>query len=311
MQILHDELSWGSGRKVIFEDDSKTFKECLENAVKAGANLEGAKLQEADLRGANLKGITLEAANIYQADLRGANLEGANLARADLRVANVEGANLKGASLAYANLAWASLNGANFEGANFTGAWLHDLNLNNLALKTFKNVKNLHKAKLDNAFVEWYGKQYENKFPAKNEAIISALKRVIAKCECGGEKTKEPHYSWCPEHPDNKSPTDRTSLVDGMEKKYRYYEDWEFEYKYPGFFSYAHKDSGVVLCFEPDHARKGYIDIQIQDPAGNSIRDEKLWAAVPDEVKYDEPLTPEKLFKLIAPVIDQLAGNMK
>ncbi len=48
--------------EVIFSEDASSTKECLEIAVKKGANLKGANLQGANLYSANLKGANLEGA---------------------------------------------------------------------------------------------------------------------------------------------------------------------------------------------------------------------------------------------------------
>lgn len=71
--------------------------------------LNGAHLQEADLKGFNLEGADLQRADIGNADLGDANLEGANLSGTTLTGANLENAylglaNLEGADLSYANL---------------------------------------------------------------------------------------------------------------------------------------------------------------------------------------------------------------
>ena len=93
---------------IIFEDESKTIKEAVENGK---AYLSRANLSRADLSGANLY-----RANLSRADLSGANLSGANLS----------GANLSWANLSWANLSWANLSGADLSGANLSGANLHE-----------------------------------------------------------------------------------------------------------------------------------------------------------------------------------------
>ena len=92
-----------------FEKENNTIKETIEEAVKSGANLDGANLHGANLcgaylRGANLCGAYLRGAHLDDADLRGANLRGANLDDANLRGANLRGADLCGADLCGANL---------------------------------------------------------------------------------------------------------------------------------------------------------------------------------------------------------------
>ena len=104
---------------VLCEFEAVNIKDCLQQAVNAGANL-----IDANLRGANLS----------DANLRDANLLGANLSGANLRDANLLGANLSGANLRDANLLGANLSGANLRGANLSGANLRDANL--LGFKT-------------------------------------------------------------------------------------------------------------------------------------------------------------------------------
>jgi len=67
--------------------------------IKAGADLRGANLQDADLWRANLRGANLQGADLKGANLRSANLDGANLRDADLQGADLKGANLRGADL--------------------------------------------------------------------------------------------------------------------------------------------------------------------------------------------------------------------
>ncbi len=128
--------------KVLFVHETKaktSTKIALEQAVKTGANLEGAYLEGANLGRAYLVGANLAGANLGGVNLRGANLEGAylgvaylkgaNLEGANLGVAYLKGANLEGANLGVAYLKGANLEGANLEGANLEGAYLEGANL--------------------------------------------------------------------------------------------------------------------------------------------------------------------------------------
>ena len=69
--------------EVLFSLECASLKLCVQAAVKAKANLEGANLEGANLVGANLKGADLKGAYLVGAYLVGANLEGANLKGAD------------------------------------------------------------------------------------------------------------------------------------------------------------------------------------------------------------------------------------
>ena len=75
-----------------YEKENNTIKDTLEEAIKHGANLNGANLYGANLDGANLYGANLDGANLNGASLDGANLDGASLYRA-----NLDGASLYGA----------------------------------------------------------------------------------------------------------------------------------------------------------------------------------------------------------------------
>ncbi|WP_257998862.1 pentapeptide repeat-containing protein [Fischerella thermalis] len=90
-----------------------------------GCDLQGAKLERADLSGVNLSNANLTGADLEKANLSNANLSGANLTNADLEEANLTGANLKGANFQRADLEDANLTNADVTGANFQGADLY------------------------------------------------------------------------------------------------------------------------------------------------------------------------------------------
>jgi len=110
-------------------DGANLYGANLDGANLYGANLRGANLDCAYLDGANLRGAYLNGANLYGANLDGANLDDANLSRANLYGANLSRANLYGANLDDANLYRANLYGANLDGANLDGANLSRANL--------------------------------------------------------------------------------------------------------------------------------------------------------------------------------------
>ena len=70
--------------EVVFEDESETIKETVENAVKQGASLDGASLTWANLTRASLDGASLTRANLTRANLTRASLDGASLDGASL-----------------------------------------------------------------------------------------------------------------------------------------------------------------------------------------------------------------------------------
>lgn len=119
-------------RKAILNGVERLPTRDLQGAKLQCAQMSGAYLVLAKLQGANLEWADLEGADLRDADLRGANLTNIQLRNADLRGANLEGANLELARFANADLRGANLRnarirstafiGANLEGANTEGA---------------------------------------------------------------------------------------------------------------------------------------------------------------------------------------------
>jgi len=109
-------------KEVIHSGEFNSIRECLEDAIKCGADLYGANLYGANLRGANLRGADLRGADLHEANLHEANLRGADLRGADLRGADLHEANLYGADLYGANLYGADLYEANLYGADLCEA---------------------------------------------------------------------------------------------------------------------------------------------------------------------------------------------
>lgn len=148
-----------------------TREQCLERARahRINTDLQGAKLNDADLskvvllsadmREANLKktilskavlcranlsiadmeGVMLDDADLSGATLVNAKLKGANLVRAKLWDVSLMGADLTGAILTEADLSRANLTGAILTGAIFTKANLSDANLQG-ALVSISNL---------------------------------------------------------------------------------------------------------------------------------------------------------------------------
>jgi hypothetical protein len=106
----------------------------LSKAYLDGANLIGANLSNAHLSGAILIRADLVAANLSNAHLSGANAHEADLDTANLNYADLSAANLSGANLSEAKLSGANLSGANLSGANLSGAKLSGANLSGAKL---------------------------------------------------------------------------------------------------------------------------------------------------------------------------------
>jgi hypothetical protein len=96
----------------------------LSSANLDGARLEDANLYRADLSGASLISADLSRANLYIAKLSGANLKDANLSGARMEATTLPKADLSGANLKEAQLIRANLFGVNLSGANLSGAKL-------------------------------------------------------------------------------------------------------------------------------------------------------------------------------------------
>ena len=101
---------------------ARAYRAFLVNARLWRGNLEGAYLSEADLRGANLREVTLrdailDRAQIGHATLVSVDAKNANLASADLRGADLSYGNFENAMLSNAKLPGASLYGVNLRNA--------------------------------------------------------------------------------------------------------------------------------------------------------------------------------------------------
>ena len=116
---------------LLFVQKGKVFKDhkaTLTESCLIGAELSGARLQEAhlvctQLQGANLGTASLQGANLARAQLQeaqlwGAQLQGANLWSARLQVVNFLGAQLQGADLSEAQLQGSALVGTSLQGAD-------------------------------------------------------------------------------------------------------------------------------------------------------------------------------------------------
>jgi len=110
----------------IFAAKTKSFKECLEQAVTQNINLSGANLSFQDLSNAQLDGAKLEKANF-----KGSNLNGTNLSEAALRQASFNDTDLYNTCFSESDLSV-----ANFEGANFGGTLINHANLTKTTFST-------------------------------------------------------------------------------------------------------------------------------------------------------------------------------
>jgi uncharacterized protein YjbI with pentapeptide repeats len=94
----------------------RAYRAFLVNARLWRGNLEGAYLSEADLRGANLREVTLRDAILDRAQIGHATL-----VSVDARNANLAAADLRGADLSYGNFENAMLSNAKLPGASLYG----------------------------------------------------------------------------------------------------------------------------------------------------------------------------------------------
>jgi uncharacterized protein YjbI with pentapeptide repeats len=136
---------------------ARAYRAFLLNARLWRGNLEGAYLSEADLRGANLREVILHDAILDRAQLGHATLvsvdaRNCNLAAADLRGADMSYANFENAHLPNAKLPGASLYGINLQKAqmlrtDFSRADLRDARMEQSIL----SFADLHEADLSSA----------------------------------------------------------------------------------------------------------------------------------------------------------------
>lgn len=106
---------------------ARAYRAFLVNARLWRANLRGVYLSEADLRGANMREVILEDAILDRAQLQRATLissrgRAVNLVGADLRLADLSYGNFEGATLSNAKAGGAALYGVNLRGANMLRA---------------------------------------------------------------------------------------------------------------------------------------------------------------------------------------------
>lgn len=106
-------MDWDELQKVLEAHERwLTGKHREGRAELAGADLEGVRLCERDLRNVDMHQANLRGADLMGADLSGADLRGANLRNADLRYADLREADLRGTDLRSANINGADLSGA-------------------------------------------------------------------------------------------------------------------------------------------------------------------------------------------------------
>jgi len=129
---------------------ARAYRAFLANAKLWRADLEGAYLSEADLRGANMREAFLRNAILDRArishtllvssDISGANLIGADLRSADLSYCNLENSHISNAKLNGASLYAVNLRNAELTRSDLTGADLRDTKLEQSIL-SFANLQ--------------------------------------------------------------------------------------------------------------------------------------------------------------------------
>ena len=121
---------------IIFSMETKTFRLCIEAAIKTSANLSYANLRSADLRYADLRSVDLSYANLSYANLSSVDLRYADISYADLRYANLRSVDLSYANLSSANLSSANLRYADLRSADLRSADLRCANLSYAYLRS-------------------------------------------------------------------------------------------------------------------------------------------------------------------------------
>jgi hypothetical protein len=77
------------------------------------------------------------------------------------------------------------------------------------------------------------------------------------------------------------------------------YKGWQASYEYPGFISYTHPDSDVMVCASSDFNGDRKLDIQIQTTGGHSFDDGE------NDPWPHEGRTAGKLFDRLQPYLDK------
>ena len=90
---------------------------------------------------------------------------------------------------------------------------------------------------------------------------------------------------------------DVDKLVQMFEEKYKEYNNWTFDYEYPGYFVYRHGDGDLSVYFTPEWNEKGKVSIQINKD------DEMVYA---EEIPYSSPIDATKVFQIVRPYLDLL-----
>ena len=137
---------------------ARAYRAYLVNAKLWRANLEGSYLSEADLRGANMR----------EANLRDAILDRAKISHALLVSSNASGANLTGADLRSADLSYSVLENARLSNAKLAGASLYAVNLRYAQLlRTDLSLADLRDTKLEQSILSFANLQQADLSSAK------------------------------------------------------------------------------------------------------------------------------------------------
>lgn len=90
-------------------------------------------------------------------------------------------------------------------------------------------------------------------------------------------------------------------LTDFFEQTQKHVGQWTFNYEYPGHCQYENKITGKAIdFFIPAWAHEGECDIQFLDETRDCV--DSL------TVKYNPPVTAEKLFACISPHLKNKGG---
>jgi len=144
--------------RIIFEDDAKTIRETVKNAVKndsdlrgsdlSGSDLSGSDLSDSDLSGSdlsgsNFRGSDLSGSNFRGSDLRGSDLSDSDLSDSDLRGSDLRGSDLRGSDLRGSDLRGSDLRGSNLSGSNFRGSDLRGSNIEFYNLPSLRTLSSI------------------------------------------------------------------------------------------------------------------------------------------------------------------------
>lgn len=112
----------------LYESESESIKECIEEAILKGVILDNADFSNLDLEGINLIGQSLQWANFENANLSFSDLRGCNFSNSNLRRARFLNSKLQGAFLRDVDMNGVNFTNSNLQSADFRNSEVSTIN---------------------------------------------------------------------------------------------------------------------------------------------------------------------------------------